>query len=144
MLSLSLTLSFLLSGIIKMWIFVHLMVFHGSLMVFPFFIIYFSFLKETFHKKLFLISNIHSSNWSSVIETFSFLWYNRLPLFKYAYTFQHLVVLNRVGNMATSRRSGPPSENVITQSSSGSPLRIWGIAMLKPESEGDFQFLKFI
>lgn len=60
----------------------------------------------------------------------------KLPLFQYASTFQHLVVLNRVGSLSMSQEPGPPickrSVNMVTQSSSGSLPRVWG-ATLKPE-----------
>lgn len=35
------------------------------------------------------------------------LQHNKLPLFRYASIFQHLVVLNRVRNMATSQEARP-------------------------------------
>ena len=35
------------------------------------------------------------------------LQHNELPLFQYASTFQHLVVLNRVGNVAMSQEARP-------------------------------------
>lgn len=44
---------------------------------------------------------------------FFFLQHNRLPLFQYASTFQHLVVLNRVGSVAVSQEARPTDLQMI-------------------------------